>query len=107
VVVVVGTLAAVLTTGCWVPQMARTLRTRSAEDFSWPYLFLLFFGLGGWFAYGLLKSAPPIYLANGLTLVFVLVVMVVKGRTGAVFVEEVTVFETIIEQAPLSPPDQD
>jgi MtN3 and saliva related transmembrane protein len=83
VVLVVGTLAAVLTTGCWVPQLTRTIRRGSAEDFSWPYLLLLIAGVTSWFVYGILKRDPPIYVCNGLVVLSIAVVIVVKSRSRA------------------------
>jgi MtN3 and saliva related transmembrane protein len=77
----IGIIAAVLTTGCWVPQLVKTVRLRHAEDFAWPYLGLLAIGLAAWLVYGILRSDPPIYVANALTVLSVLAVMVVKARS--------------------------
>ena len=78
--VIIGSVAALLTALCWVPQIARTWRRRSAEDFAWPYLTLLVVGVGLWCVYGILRNEAPIYLCNGFVLASVLVVVTVKVR---------------------------
>jgi MtN3 and saliva related transmembrane protein len=111
VTTVVGALAAVLTAVCWVPQVVRTLRRGTAEDFSWPYLALLSTGVALWSAYGLLREDPPIYLCNLFVLGSVLVVVAVKVRTRHLVVEgvdlavapgtdPVTALESLVEVGP-------
>ena len=63
-----GLISGALTTGAWLPQLARTWRRGSAEDISWPYLLVLGTGVGGWLAYGVLSRDVAICAANGLTL---------------------------------------
>jgi MtN3 and saliva related transmembrane protein len=94
VVTLIGTLAAVLTTACWLPQVLKTLRLGTADDFAWPYLGMLITGVVAWAAYGILRHDPPIYLCNIITGLLVVVVAVVKfrsGRTIAMVVDEVAV----------------
>jgi MtN3 and saliva related transmembrane protein len=81
VVTLIGTLAAVLTTACWLPQVAKTLRMGTAEDFAWPYLGMLMVGVAAWTTYGLLRHDPPIYLCNSVTGLLVLFVVAVKTRS--------------------------
>lgn len=64
-----GLTAAVLTTGCWVPQLLRSYRTRSTIDLSWGYLLVLGAGVGLWLAYGLLEHDAPLVVANVATAV--------------------------------------
>lgn len=40
-----GYAAGLLTTLCWLPQLLRTLRTRSARNLSWPHLTVLIVGI--------------------------------------------------------------
>ncbi|HXW81413.1 MAG TPA: SemiSWEET family transporter [Acidimicrobiales bacterium] len=79
-VTVIGSFAAVLTTVCWLPQVIKTTRTRQAGDFHWLYLATLGVGVAAWLTYGLLQRDAPIYLANGLTLCFVIIIATVKAR---------------------------
>lgn len=77
---VIGALAAIGTTAAWLPQVVKTWRTRSAEDFSWIYLALFSSGVSGWLIYGALKKDAVIIAANGVTLLLVLTVTFVKMR---------------------------
>lgn len=80
VITLIGSVAAILTTVCWLPQVIKTTHTRRAEDFHWLYLAMLGIGVAGWFTYGVLKHEAPIYLANGVTVCFVATIAVVKAR---------------------------
>jgi MtN3 and saliva related transmembrane protein len=64
----VGLAAGVLTTGCWLPQLVRSWRTRSTSDFSWAYLAVLTLGIGLWLLYGILVADPAVIVANGTAL---------------------------------------
>lgn len=66
---VLGYVAAVLTTFCWLPQLRRTVRTRSASDISWPYLAVLMVGICAWLAYGIGSRDGAIIAGNAMTLV--------------------------------------
>lgn len=76
----VGFGAAFGTTAAWFPQVARTWRTRSARDFSWGYLALFNMGVLLWTIYGLLRRDVIVAAANGLTLLLVLSVSLVKAQ---------------------------
>ena len=73
-----GSVAAVLTTGAFVPQVAHTVKTRSANDFSYIWLSSFLTGLFCWLIYGLLIWAWPIILANVVTLALVLTILLIK-----------------------------
>lgn len=76
----IGTIAAIGTTACWLPQMLKTIRTCSARDFSWLYLFMLITGIVCWVVYGILRRDAVVLGANAVTLLFVLTVAIVKLR---------------------------
>ncbi|HEY2215771.1 MAG TPA: PQ-loop domain-containing transporter [Acidimicrobiales bacterium] len=80
-VTLIGSLAATLTAACWLPQMVKTLRLGTADDFAWPYLVMLMFGLMGWIMYGFFRHDPPIYVCNIVTALLVAGVVVVKVRS--------------------------
>lgn len=75
-----GLAGAIGTTVAWLPQVAATLRSRSARDISWGYLRLFSFGVAMWLVYGILRRDPVIVLANVTTLLLVLTVASVKWR---------------------------
>ena len=79
---IIGVASAIGTTAAWLPQVVKTWRTGSAEDFSWGYLALFSSGVAGWIVYGVLKRDGVIVAANGFTLALVLVVAFVKMREG-------------------------
>jgi MtN3 and saliva related transmembrane protein len=81
VTTLIGSFAAVLTAVCWIPQVMRTRRRGTAEDFAWPYLALLTTGVASWCLYGILRNDPPIYLCNGFVLGAVIIITAVKLRS--------------------------
>lgn len=77
-----GLVAGVLTTLAFLPQVAKTWKTRSARDFSLPTLMLLVAGSGLWAVYGVLRVAPSVWLANGTTAVLTGFILSIKLRRG-------------------------
>jgi len=74
----IGTLAGILTTIAFIPQVAKTWKTRSAGDIS-LWMFLLFSsGVLLWLIYGVLLQAMPIIVANGITLSLSASILVLK-----------------------------
>lgn len=78
----VGLAAAVLTTLCWIPQAARTIRTRDTRAISLVTQAAFTLGIGLWLAYGLLLGSLPLILANAVSLVLVATILVMKLRFG-------------------------
>ncbi|CAM3891545.1 SemiSWEET transporter [Kibdelosporangium persicum] len=76
---VLGLFAGALTTLAFLPQVMRTIRTRSARDLSWAWIVMMCAGVGTWFVYGLLGADLPVIVANGITLVLVAALGVIKG----------------------------
>jgi MtN3 and saliva related transmembrane protein len=73
-----ATGAAVLTTGSFIPQALKTLKTRETKDISlWMYVFFSI-GLILWEVYGIIIMEWPIILANGVTFMLVLPILVLK-----------------------------
>lgn len=75
-----GLVAATVTTGAWIPQAYKTVRSRSARDFSWPSLAMLSLGVTLWLGYGLVRGDVALIGANAITLVLLLVIVAVKLR---------------------------
>lgn len=75
---IIGTLAGMLTTIAFIPQVIKTWRTRSAQDIS-LFMFMLFStGVLLWLIYGLILDAMPIIIANGITLALSLSILALK-----------------------------
>ncbi len=75
---VVGTLAAILTTASFLPQVWKTLKTRHTADFSWAWLSAFGAGVACWAGYGLILGAPSIIVNNVLVFACVAVLVYVK-----------------------------
>lgn len=76
----VGMLAGTLTTAAWLPQIARTWRSRSAEDLSWPYLLLFASGVAMWVVYGAVSGDGPVVAANVISILFMGMLVALKGH---------------------------
>jgi MtN3 and saliva related transmembrane protein len=75
-----GVLAGILTTGCWLPQLVRSWRTRSVGDISWVYLLALASGVALWVGYGAAQRDLPIVLTNTATGAALITLTVMKFR---------------------------
>ena len=74
----IGYLAATLTTTAFIPQALLTWRTRRAEGVSlWMYSIFVT-GVALWLAYGCLSNAWPVIVANALTLLLALFILIMK-----------------------------
>jgi MtN3 and saliva related transmembrane protein len=80
---IMGLVAGGLTTACWLPQLARSWRTRSTRDFSWLYLIVLTVGVCMWAVYGVLRADAAVILANVVTVCFLLFLVTIKAREAA------------------------
>lgn len=74
-----GYAAGSMTTLAFVPQVLRTLKTRSARDLSWGMLLIFILGVILWLAYGVVLDSWPIIVCNALTLLLNLVIAAVKA----------------------------
>jgi len=77
-----GLAAGLLTTVAFLPQVAKTWKTRSADDLSTGMLLLFSTGLLLWLLYGLAIQALPVVLANAVTLLLTGAILVMKWRFG-------------------------
>ena len=65
---IIGTVAAVLTTISFVPQVWHSFKTRDVSGISLPMYSLFTVGVALWLVYGILLGAWPLIVANGITL---------------------------------------
>ncbi len=82
ILTIIGAIAATLTMFGFVPQIARSLRTRSVKDVSRIALFQISTGVFLWIIYGIYRKDPIIIIANTVSLVtlFVLIFLYFKYR---------------------------
>jgi len=74
----IGILAGALTTGCLIPQIIKSYKTKSAKDFSMIYLVTLIAGLILWIVYGLSLGDLPIIIANMVAITFIFSIVFIK-----------------------------
>ena len=79
---IVGALAAILTMFSFIPQIARSLRTKSVKDVSPVTLFQLSSGVLLWIIYGVARRDPIIILANAVTLMTLSVLIFLYFKYG-------------------------
>ena len=75
-----GLIAGSLTTLAFVPQVLKTWRTKSGNDISLGMFLLFSTGVLLWLIYGILIDALPVILANGLTLLLSVAILLLKLR---------------------------
>ena len=73
-----GYLAAFLTTVAFLPQLIKTLKTKKAEDVSSITLIMFICGVGSWIIYGYKISSSPILIANIITFILNLFILISK-----------------------------
>lgn len=78
----IGFAAASLTTASFIPQAWLTFRTRDVRGISLSMYSVFTLGVALWLAYGLLLQAWPVVVANAITLVLALAILVMKLRYG-------------------------
>ena len=73
-----GYFAAILTTLAFLPQLIKTLKTKKAEDVSLITLIMFLTGVFSWIIYGYKISSTPILLANIITFILNLLILIFK-----------------------------
>ena len=73
-----GYFAAILTTSAFLPQLIKTLKTKKADDVSLTTLVMFIIGVFSWIIYGYKISSTPILIANLVTLILNLLILISK-----------------------------
>ena len=73
-----GYFAAILTTAAFLPQLIKTLKTKKADDVSLSTLIMFNIGVLTWIIYGYNISSKPILIANLITLILNLSILISK-----------------------------
>lgn len=82
IITIIGLVAATCTTFSFIPQALKIIKEKEAKNLSLLMCISLETGIFLWFVYGLLIGNLPIVLANGVTLIFTTVVLVLKFKFG-------------------------
>ena len=73
-----GYFAAILTTVAFLPQLIKTLKTQKADDVSLITLIMFLTGVMSWVIYGYKISSLPILMANIITFILNLLILIFK-----------------------------
>ncbi len=76
----IGSLAAILTTVSFVPQVIQSYRTRDLSGVSLTMYSIFTAGVGLWLLYGICKLDWPLILSNSLTFCLAATMLVLKIR---------------------------
>jgi len=75
---IVGLLAAFLTTSAFIPQVYKIYKEKNAAGISLTMYIILFTGVILWLIYGILISSLSIIIANGVTALLLLSIIIFK-----------------------------
>jgi MtN3 and saliva related transmembrane protein len=76
----IGLVAACLTTSAFVPQLIKVWRSKSAKDVSLVMFIVFTLGIALWLLYGLIRNDPVIIIANVITFILALAILLLKLR---------------------------
>lgn len=77
-VTAIGLIAAALTTGAFVPQVIKIWKTRKTNDISLAMFIAFSAGIFMWLVYGLMINSAPVIIANLVTFVLAIVILLFK-----------------------------
>ena len=77
-IMIIGLIAAALTTGALFPQLLKVWKTKSTKDISTGMFALTSAGVLVWFIYGLFVNNFPIIIANSLAFLQAVAILVFK-----------------------------
>ena len=77
-----GFISGILTTIAFIPQVLKVWVTRKTEDISLLMFIIFITGIIGWLIYGILIVNYPLILANSVTLVLAILIIIGKIRFG-------------------------
>lgn len=77
-ITIIGLFAAVGTTGAFLPQAVKTIRTKQTRDLSLSMFVMLVVGIIGWVIYGILIQDLPVIIANSAALLFNIPILFLK-----------------------------
>ena len=75
-----GLIAAIITTASFVPQVYKTWKSKSVESLSLTMYIAFFIGIVLWLIYGIHLNSFPMILANSITSVLALLLIIFKLR---------------------------
>jgi MtN3 and saliva related transmembrane protein len=77
-ITIIGFLAATGTTISLLPQAIKIIKTKHAKDISLGMYLILTTGIFLWLVYGILIKDLPLIVANGISLLFSVTILILK-----------------------------
>jgi len=81
-VTIIGLIAATLTTTAFFPQAIKAVKTKSTKDISLVMFLILCLGIFLWLVYGVIIKDLPLILANIVTFILAMIILVCKLKYG-------------------------
>lgn len=78
IIEILGYISATLTTIAFLPQIIKTLKTKSAKDVSMGMFVLFTIGVFLWIIYGFLTNTMPVLIANAVIFCLALTQIILK-----------------------------
>lgn len=75
---VLGLFSAFCTTISFLPQTLKTIKEKNTQGISLTMYSIFALGVFGWMIYGMYTANLPVILANSITFVFALIILVFK-----------------------------
>ncbi|MBV9987739.1 MAG: SemiSWEET transporter [Chitinophagaceae bacterium] len=75
---IVGIAASACTATSLLPQLIKIAKEKKADDLSMPMLGILFAGVALWIVYGILKSDLIIIIANAVSLILNIIIVILS-----------------------------
>ena len=79
---IIGLSAAFLTTSAFIPQVYKIYKEKNADGISLTMYIILFTGVILWFVYGILIGSFSIIIANGVTALLQLSIIIFKLKNS-------------------------
>lgn len=75
---IIGLLAGLMTTGAFLPQIIKTIKTKDTKSISLSMYVVYVVGVLFWFAYGIMLGEFAIILTNIFSLIFGMTMLIMK-----------------------------
>ena len=81
-IAIIGLIAGTCTTISFLPQVIKTIKTKKTKDISMSMYIVLATGILLWMIYGILIKDLPVILANSISFVLAISVLILKIKYG-------------------------
>ena len=81
-IAIIGLIAGTCTTISFLPQVIKTIKIKETKDISISMYIVLATGILLWMIYGILIKDLPVILANSISFVLAIIVLILKIKYG-------------------------